>query len=160
MGWIKTLLLLIVAFGVCVLLIGAFTGAGGSDNPIAGNWYDVEEGTGYCNLEFYENGLGTAYVHYDKGVLSASDYGLSGYLKTTTFDFQYTKIGEKVYSAKCVSVYAESYTGQNTYISKSEFPGLDMGTFEIKQAGKYQRNLIWTLGDDEPDILKRGTYAP
>ena len=159
MGWMKTIWLLIVAFGIGVLLAGVLMG-GGSQEPIIGTWHNVETGAGYCNLEFYENGLGTASLNYDKGIMPADDYGLSGSLKTLVIDLQYTKIGEKRYAAQGVSVYAESYTGQNRYVSESEFPGLDMGMFEIKRAGKFKTNLIWTLGNEEPDVFGIGKYSP
>lgn len=129
----------------CVVLV-AGCASDSTYDPIHGNWYYSQDENGIkdavkVRLEFYDNGLGTAYYYIDKGILSASDFGLDGYIKTMVFDFQYKKVSDNYYKAIGTSVYVESYIGQSLYGGEGSTD--DFGTFRLVIKNKYTRNLVW-----------------
>ncbi|MDV0442237.1 hypothetical protein [Methanorbis furvi] len=123
-------------------------------DPIVGTWHMKEGGMGTIDLEFYDNGQGTAHAYVDKGVESASDYGLNGYVKKIVFDFAYQKVGNLTYSATILGAHVESYTGQSTYISGNQLPDTSFGMFEIHFGARLKKTLEWTW-HGETDILTR-----
>lgn len=140
---------------VVVALIGIFV-INSFPMSIVGTWYGHEEAGIDDVLVFYENGTGYAYGSVNKGVLSASDFGMTGYIKTLAIGFYYTQIKDNVYSATATDFYIESYTGESVYYAEGQIPESPLGTFTLMRV-KYVM-LIWDGGDgDETVVLsKRG----
>lgn len=134
----------IVVIGIILFVIICFFGSigSGSGDTIVGSWSATDE-IGDGVIEFYDNGLGTAYLNYNKGSMSASDYGLNGYLKKLVIDLRYSKSSENTYLADGIGIYAESYTGQTTMITEKDFPGQFIGTFTLRNGC-----LAWDLNND------------
>ncbi|MDU9375667.1 hypothetical protein McpSp1_02440 [Methanocorpusculaceae archaeon Sp1] len=139
-GWKGIVVIGIILF-VIICFFGVMMGAGSSD-MIVGSWSATDE-IGNSVIEFYDNGLGTAYLNYNKGSMSARDYGMSGYLKKLVIDLRYSKSSGNTYLADGIGIYAESYTGQTVMVTEKDFTGQPIGTFTLQNG-----YLTWDLNDD------------